>query len=263
MNAWFAQHEAALVSALRRLLASPLNTLLSLLVIGIALTLPGFGYVILDNLRDLGQSASGVQQISVFMQLEAGKKDVGEIESRLRQTASGKWRFVPKEEALKRMQASEGMAEIVASLPRNTLPDAFIVEPANTEPEALEILRKEIAGWPKVAHVQLDSAWVKRFDAFLRLGKLALWMLAGLFAAGLVAVTFNTIRLQVVAHAAEIEVARLIGATDAFIRRPFYYYGALQGAFGGLLAAGLVLLALKLLAGPVSELASLYGGQFV
>ena len=72
MQAWFSQHRAALGSALRRLGASPLNTLLSLLVIGIALTLPGFGYVILDNLRDLGQSASGVQQISVFMQLEVG-----------------------------------------------------------------------------------------------------------------------------------------------------------------------------------------------
>ena len=262
MQAWFSQHRAALGSALRRLGASPLNTLLSLLVIGIALTLPGFGYVILDNLRDLGQSASGVQQISVFMQLEVGKKDVGEIESRLRQTASGKWRFVPKEEALKRMQASEGMAEIVASLPRNPLPDAFIVEPTNTDPQALEVLKKELATWPKVAHVQLDSAWVKRFDAFLKLGKLALTLLAGLFAAGLVAVTFTTIRLQVMAQAAEIEVARMIGATDAFIRRPFYYFGALQGALGGLLAAGLVVGGLRLLAGPVADLAVLYGGSF-
>ena len=263
MQAWFSQHRAALGSALRRLGASPLNTLLSLLVIGIALTLPGFGYVILDNLRDLGQSASGVQQISVFMQLEAGKKDVGEIESRLRQTASGKWRFVPKEEALKRMQASEGMAEIVASLPRNPLPDAFIVEPTNTDPQALEVLKKELSTWPKVAHVQLDSAWVKRFDAFLKLGKLALTLLAGLFAAGLVAVTFTTIRLQVMAQATEIEVARMIGATDAFIRRPFYYFGALQGALGGLLAAGLVVGGLRLLAGPVGDLAVLYGGSFV
>lgn len=262
MQAWFSQHRAALGSALRRLGASPLNTLLSLLVIGIALTLPGFGYVILDNLRDLGQSASGVQQISIFMQLEAGKKDVGEIESRLRQAASGKWRFVPKEEALKRMQASEGMAEIVASLPRNPLPDAFIVEPTNTDPQALEVLKKELATWPKVAHVQLDSAWVKRFDAFLKLGKLALTLLAGLFAAGLVAVTFTTIRLQVMAQAAEIEVARMIGATDAFIRRPFYYFGALQGALGGLLAAGLVIGGLRLLAGPVADLALLYGGSF-
>ncbi|MCG2575385.1 permease-like cell division protein FtsX [Dechloromonas sp. XY25] len=262
MNAWVSQHLAALDLAFRRLIASPLNTLLSLLVIGIALTLPAFGYVALDNLRDLGRNATGVQQISLFMNLEAGKKDVADIESRLRAASAGKWRFVPKEEALKRMQASEGMAEIVASLPRNPLPDAFIVEPANIEPEALEIMRKEIAGWPKVAHVQLDSAWVKRFDAFLRLGKLALWMLAGLFGAGLIAVTFNTIRLQVMAQSAEIEVARLVGATDGFIRRPFYYFGALQGALGGLLAAALVLAALRLLAAPIGELATLYGSVF-
>lgn len=263
MNAWLSQHRAALALAFRRLLASPLNTLLSLLVIGIALTLPAFGYVALDNLRDLGRNATGVQQISLFMHLDAGRKDVAEIENRLRAAAAGQWRFVPRDEALKRMQASEGMAEIVASLPRNPLPDAFIVEPTNTEPEALEIMRKEIAGWPRVAHVQLDSAWVKRFDAFLRLGKLALWMLAGLFAAGLVAVTFNTIRLQILAQATEIEVARLIGATDAFIRRPFHYFGALQGALGGLFAALLVSSAGLLLATPVGELVALYGGNFV
>ncbi len=262
MSQWISLHRAALALAFRRLWATPLNTLLSLLVIGSALTLPACGYVALDNLRTLGNSASGVQQISLFMSLDAGKKEIGEIESRLRQAANGKWRFVPKEDALKRMQSSEGMADIVASLPRNPLPDAFIVEPANTEPEALEVLRKEIAGWPKVAHVQLDSAWVKRFDAFLRLGKLALWMLAGLFGAGLVAVTFNTIRLQVMAQSAEIEVARMIGATDGFIRRPFYYFGALQGALGGLLAALLVVGALRMLAGPVGELATLYGGNF-
>ena len=156
MNAWFVQHRAALASAVRRLWLAPLNTLLSLLVIGIVLTLPAFGYVLLDNLRDLGRNVSGVQQISLFMNLDAGRKDVGEIENRLKQAANGKWRFVPKEEALKRMQTSEGMAEIVASLPRNPLPDAFIVEPTNTAPEALEILRKEFSGWPKVAHVQLD-----------------------------------------------------------------------------------------------------------
>ncbi len=263
MAVWFSQHRAALVLAGRRLLATPLNTLLSLLVIGIALTLPAFGYLALDNLRDLGRNATGVQQISLFMSLDASKKDVAEIENRLRAAAAGQWRFVPREEALKRLQASEGMAEIVASLPRNPLPDAFIIEPKNAEPEALEIMRKEIAGWPRVAHVQLDSAWVKRFDAFLRLGKLAVWMLGGLFGAGLVAVTFNTIRLQVMAHAAEIEVARMIGATDGFIRRPFYYFGALQGLLGGLLAAGLILAALHLLAAPVGELAALYGSPFV
>lgn len=262
MKAWFAQHNAALGSALRRLWSAPLNTLLSLLVIGIALTLPAAGYVLLDNLREMGKNASGTQQISLFLTLEAGRRDVGEIESRLRQAKVGKWRYVSKEDALKRLQGSEGLAEIVASLPKNPLPDAFIVEPADAEPEQLEALRQTMSDWPKVAHVQLDSAWIRRFDAFLRLGKLVVTLLAGIFAAGLVAVTFNTIRLQVMSQAAEIEVARLIGATDAFIRRPFYYFGALQGVLGGLLAFALVAFGLRLLAGPVGELAGLYGGSF-
>ncbi|WP_306604732.1 permease-like cell division protein FtsX [Azonexus sp.] len=262
MNPWLSQHRAALGLALRRLWATPFNTLLSLLAIGIALTLPAFGYVALDNLRELGRSASGVQQISLFMEVGATKAEVAAIENRLQALSTAKITFVPRDEALKRLKKSEEMTEIVASLPRNPLPDAFIVDPADTAPATLEALRQEMAGWPKVAHVQLDSAWVKRFDAFLRLGKLAVLMLAGLFGAGLVAVTFNTIRLQVMAQAAEIEVARMIGATDAFIRRPFYYFGALQGALGGLLAALLVLGALHLLATPIGELAALYGGSF-
>lgn len=262
MKAWFVQHGVALEGAVRRLLSAPLNSFLSLLVIGIALTLPAAGYVLLDNLRDLGKSASGAQQISIFMAVDADRRASTEVESRLKQVNAGKWHFVPKEEGLKRLKGGE-MAEIVESLPRNPLPDAFVVEPAEGNPDKLEALRQTMVGWPKVAHVQLDSAWVKRFDAFLRLSKLAVTLLAAIFAAGLVAVTFNTIRLQVMAQAAEIEVARLIGATDAFIRRPFYYFGALQGALGGLLATLLVVAGVRLLSGPASELAALYGGEFV
>lgn len=262
MSAWIAQHLAALRDALRRLAAAPLNTALSLLVIGIALTLPSAGWIALENLRAVAGGSSNSQQISIFLTLDAGKRDVGEIETRLRAAGAGTWHFVAKEDALKRLQATEGMAEIVASLPRNPLPDAFVVEPGDLRPEALEALAKTFADWPKVAHVQLDSAWIKRFDAFLRIARLAMTMLAGLFAAALVAVTFNTIRLQILAQAAEIEVARLIGATDAFIRRPFQYFGALEGALGGLLAAAFVAIGQHLLAAPVAELAALYGGNF-
>ena len=155
------------------------------------------------------------------------------------------------------------MGEIVASLPKNPLPDAFIVAPADTQPAAMEALAATFAEWPKVEHVQLDSAWSKRFDAFLRIGKLVVTLIAGVFAAALVAATFNTIRLQIMANAAEIEVARFVGATDAFIRRPFQYFGALQGGCGGLLAAALVYAGGQLLTAPVSELAALYGGDFV
>lgn len=260
MKGFISQHLAALYGAFRRLVAAPLSTILSLLVIGTALALPSAGWVVLDNSSTIAGNASGVQQISLFMTLDADKKDVAEIKSRLRDAALGAWRFVAKDEALQHLKSSEGMAEIIESLPKNPLPDAFVVEPANTEPESLEGLAKTFSAWPKVAHVQLDSAWVKRFNAFLQIGKLSVVMLAGLFAGALVVVTFNTIRLQILAHAAEIEVAKLIGATDAFVRRPFQYFGALQGAFGGLFAALLVSMAGLLLEAPVSELVALYGG---
>ncbi|MGB4466457.1 MAG: permease-like cell division protein FtsX [Azovibrio sp.] len=262
MNTWLRQHLAAFRRALRRLWAAPLNTLLSLLVIGITMTLPAAGYVFLDNLKTLGKSAAGVQQISIFMQTGASADVVKGVEQHLEDKVPGQWHFVPRETALNRLKSTEGMAEIVASLPRNPLPDAFIVEPRDASPETLEALRESFASQPGVAHVQLDSAWIKRFDAFLRLGKLAVSLLAAIFAAGLTAVTFNTIRLQVLAQADEIQVARLIGATDAFIRRPFYYSGALQGALGGLAAGLIISLGIRALATPVAELASLYGSAF-
>lgn len=263
MSAFVSQHVAAMRGALRRLLVSPLNTFLSLLVIGIALALPSAGWVAIENLGELAGKTSGVQQISLFMDTAASKKDVAEIESRLREASPGAWQFVSREDALARLQSSEGMSAIIASLPKNPLPDAFVVEPAETGPEVLEALASTFSSWPKVAHVQLDSAWVKRFDAFLRIGKLAVTLIGSVFAAALVAATFNTIRLQIMAQTAEIEVARLVGATDAFIRRPFQYFGALQGGCGGLLAAALVHAGVLLLNDPVGKLAALYGGDFV
>ena len=118
MNRWLTQHLVALRDALRRLVASPLNTILSLVVIGTALALPSAGWVALDNLRGLTGSASGAQQISLFLTLDASKKDLGDIESHLREAKAGSWRVVPREEALKRLQASEGMSEIIASTAR-------------------------------------------------------------------------------------------------------------------------------------------------
>ncbi|MDR1351401.1 MAG: permease-like cell division protein FtsX [Zoogloeaceae bacterium] len=263
MKAWLQQHLAALVRAARRIAGSPLNTLLSILVIGIAMTLPAAGYLCLDNLKALGANSSNAQQMSLFLHTGAGEKMRSDIEKRLETLLPGQWRFVSRDAALRQMEANEGMAEIIASLPKNPLPDAFILEPNDADPDHLETLRATLSAWSGVAHVQLDSAWIKRFDAFLRLGRLAAHLLAVIFAVGLIAVTFNTIRLQVLGQAEEIEVARLIGATDAFIRRPFCYSGVLQGALGGLMAALLLLVGVLALSPPVSRLAALYGSAFV
>lgn len=262
MSAWLGDHLRALREALRHLAAAPLNSLLSLLVIGVALTLPTAGWLAIENLRKLTGDTPGVQQISIFLSVDAGQKERTEIDRRLHDADAGSWQFVPRAEALQRLQESEGMAEIIGSLPKNPLPDAFVVTPTVSQPESLERLAETFAAWPKVAHVQLDSAWVKRLDAILRLGKRVVLLLAALFAGALVTITFNTIRLQILARAAEIEVAKLIGATDAYIQRPLHYFGLLQGALGGLCAALLVTIGSHLLTPPVAELARLYGGGF-
>ncbi len=168
---------------------------------------------------------------------------------------------MPREQALKELKASTGLADVVDSLPQNPLPDAFVVLPRDTQPEALEKLRDEVRGWPKVTHVQLDTAWARRLEAGLKLARLAVWLLATLFAFALVAVTFNTIRLQILTRREEIEVSKLIGATDPFIRRPFLYFGALQGLAGGVAAWAIIWAGVWLLNGALAELTQLYSAR--
>ena len=209
------------------------------------------------------QRVAATPQISVFMALDAAKKEIAEIESLLRKhPQTREVRLVQREDTLKRFKESEGLAEVIESLPRNPFPDAFVVVPRDESSAALEAMRAEFAKYPRVEHVQLDSAWVKKLDALLRLARLAVTLLAAVLGVALVAVTFNTIRLQILTQQEEIEVSRLLGATDAFIRRPFYYFGALQGLAGGLVAWSAVLIATLLLRGPVADLAALYGIEF-
>ncbi len=257
------QHRQAAALALRRLLATPLNTVLGALVLGIALALPAGGEMMLANFQRLAKRIAATPQISVFMALDAKPAEVEDIEARLRRHAGTREvHLVKREDTLRRFRESEGLGEVIDSLPRNPFPDAFIVLPRDDAPAALEALREEFLGYPKVEHVQLDSAWVKKLDAFLRLARLAITLLAGVLGLALVAVTFNTIRLQILTQEAEIEVSRLLGATDAFIRRPFLYYGALQGLAGGVVAWIAVLVAFLLLRAPVAELIALYGIDF-
>jgi cell division transport system permease protein len=263
MKGWLLHHRQAAAQAFRRLSATPLNTLLGALVLGIALGLPAGGEMLLANFLRLAQRVAATPQISVFMALDAAKKEIAEIESLLRKhPQTREVRLVQREDTLKRFKESEGLAEVIESLPRNPFPDAFVVVPRDESSAALEAMRAEFAKYPRVEHVQLDSAWVKKLDALLRLARLAVTLLAAVLGIALVAVTFNTIRLQILTQQEEIEVSRLLGATDAFIRRPFYYFGALQGLAGGLVAWSAVLIATLLLRGPVADLAALYGIEF-
>ena len=259
---WFYLHLRALAHALRRLVAQPLGTLLSALVVGIALSLPGGGYLLLDNVGSLARGVSGTPEISLFLAMDAGAAEIAAIEQRLKgENELASYRFVPRDEGLRQLEAA-GLGDVLGGLKANPLPDAFVLALRREDPALFERMAERMRTWPKVAHVQLDSAWVERLHALLALGRSAVLMLAGLLGFALVVVTFNTIRLQILTQHQEIAVSRLLGATDPFIRRPFYWFGSLQGALGGLVALGTMALGVEALAAPVARLAETYGAVF-
>ncbi len=260
---WFQVHARAAAHAMRRLALQPLGTLLSALVVGIALSLPAAGYVLLDNVAALARGVSGTPEISIFMLQDADAAAIARIERRLRGDAAvASYRHVSRDEALRQLERS-GLGDVLGGLSTNPLPDAFIVTPRGDEPDLYEVLEARFGEWEGVEHVQLDSAWVKRLHALLGLGQSAVLLLAGLLGFALVIVTFNTIRLQILTQRQEIDVSRLLGATDPFIRRPFYWFGSLQGILGGGVALGTVWFTVHALSVPVESLASTYGAVFV
>jgi cell division transport system permease protein len=260
MIAWLRQHREAFARALGKLAAQRAATLLNALVIGVALSLPAGGYALLENLQGLAQRFTLEPQLSVFLKPEAKR---AQIEARLRAEARiAEYRFVSREQALAELRAIEGLGEVVAALERNPLPDTYVLRAADSGAGALEALAASLRALPGVAQVQVDSAWAHRLGALARVGRLSLAALALLLATGLVAVTFNTIRLQILTQREEIEVSRLLGATDAFVRRPFFYLGLLQGLAGGALALAILGVGLAALNPAVRDLAQTYGSSF-
>ena len=259
-----AQHMIIMRAVLRRMFASRLGGLLNILVIGIALSLPAGMYMLLKNAQVLVEQLSGAPQISLFLSMNTQEDDVAELQKRLEANAAiAHVEFVARDRALEQLKQSTGLADVIGSLEKNPLPDAFIVSPRQAAPQALDALRDDLARLPRVEQAQLDSAWAYKLEALLRFARLAVLILASLLSIALVAVTFNTIRLQILTQRDEIEVSRLIGATDGFIRRPFLYFGALQGLFGGIAAWLIVSASLLLLNRPLGELSQLYASQFM
>lgn len=258
-----AQHLAVMRAALRRIFSSRLGGFFNILVIGIALSLPAGMYLLLQNLQGLVTQLSGTPQISLFLSLDAKPGDIDSLRSRLAgNPAVAGAEFVSRADALEQLKHSTGLADVIGGLPQNPLPDAFVVHPRPGPAQALEALRDELAKLPRVEQAQLDSAWAYKLEALLRFGRMLALILAGLLSLALVAITFNTIRLQILTQSSEIEVSRLIGATNGFIRRPFLYFGAAQGLLGGIMAWLIISLSLLLLNFELKSLTQLYASQF-
>lgn len=264
MKAWARHHSRSLRRALARFAQAPFATLLNAFAIAFSLALPLGAYIVVFNLQALaGHADDSAPQLNVFLRAEAGAEDKAAIERLLRQSpAVRELRFVPKDEALAQMKRQTEIAEVAGLLKSNPLPDAFVVDLRPDSALAAEVLAERLRTQTQVAQVQLDSEWLRRLDRILQLGKLAAGLLGGLLALALIAVTFNTVRMQILTQREEIELSRLIGATNAYIRRPFYYQGAVLGLLGGLLALGAVALGGALLNPQIAALAHSYGSDF-
>ncbi|MBU1664301.1 MAG: permease-like cell division protein FtsX [Gammaproteobacteria bacterium] len=262
MKAWLAHHLHSLKIAAEQFRAAPVATLFTILVIGVAVSLPAGLYVLLGNLERAAGGVKPQAEVTAFF------KEVDESKARAL-AASLKKRvdvadvqFVSKTDGIKRLE-SAGLAEVALGLPENPLPHTLVLTPREATPEALEVLAAEVKGNPDIERVLVDSDWIKRLAALMQLGRDLVGMLIVVLGAALAAITGNTIRLQIYAQKDEIEVARLIGATDRFIRRPFLYFGGIQGLAGGLAGWLLVIAGGLLLESSVAQVAAAYGSEFL
>ena len=261
MSLWLSQHQQPLKLVIGRMRNNLMATLLMFCVIGVTLCLPAILYTVVDNLSRLTGGVESKPQISLFLKLDASNKT--EIEAQLKKHADvASFEFVSKDDAWSKMQQDKNTADAAASLEKNPLPDAFYITPKNISPDNIGHLQEEMQKWNGVELAQVDANWVKRLDTILKLGKKAVFVLVVLLGFALITVIGNTIRLQIMTQREEIEVSKLIGATNPFIRRPFLYAGVLYGLGGGLAALIILTLVTMLFNFSVTEIADLYASNF-
>lgn len=267
MNAWLRQHRYALGITVRRMLSQPFSALANLLVMALALALPLLGGAILVSVQPVARQVSVTPELTVFMKVDANAGASAAVADRIGKEfgdqVSGV-RVVGRDAALASLRRNPAWAEALAVLPGNPLPDAVVATLRDGDDLAARAdkLAQTWKQWDQVDEVQLDSAWVQRLEALLRFARIGLVFLAASVAVVVLATVFNTVRMQALSQREEIAVARLVGATESFVRRPFLYLGALSGALAALLAIGLASVALAPLNDALLALARSYGAEF-
>lgn len=268
MKRWLRQHRYALRVALRRLLQHPFSSLANIIVISLTLTIPIIAASVLVSAQPVVRQIPVTPEITLFMNPSAPPERAAQLASEL-QAKHGDdiqaARVISREQALATLKSNPSWSDALTVLPANPLPDAIVVtlrESAEFAPRATA-LAQEWRNLEAVDSVQLDSDWVRRLEAILRFVRIGLGMLAAGVAVVVLATVFNTVRMQALTQREEIGVARLVGATESFVRRPFLYLGALTGIVASGLAIALSMLALYPLNAALARLASSYGAQFV
>jgi cell division transport system permease protein len=265
LSIWIERHAQSLVGSLGRLARQPFATALTVVVIGIALALPAALWLVVTNARavtaDLGESV----QLSVYLRLpmtaEQAQKAANAIQGRVEVEHTV---LVSPDQGLAEFRELSGIGDALSALAENPLPWVVRVRPAppHDTAGAVDALAAGIRELEAVELVEADTTWVRRLHAILDMLRRLVFLVAAALAAGVLAIIGNTIRLEIDGRRAEIEVVKLVGGSNAFVRRPFLYSGLWQGLAGGLCAVGLIALALTLLEPPAARLAAAYGASF-
>ncbi len=265
LSTYAARHTQAMLGALGRLARAPIGTVMTIVVIGLALALPLGLHRLVQNARIASGDFANAVDLSVYFKPEVPLQRATQLASNARERSGvAAVTLVSADDALEEFREFSGFGAALESLEGNPLPHVLNVRPAaaSADPAALESLRRYFGAWPEVELVQIDTEWVQRFNAILETLRRALSFTAAMLAVGVVAVIGNTIRLEILNRRSEIEVTKLVGGSNAFVRRPFLYSGVLYGLLGGLLGALIVLGGIAALDGPISTLAQLYGSSF-
>jgi cell division transport system permease protein len=260
LSSWLARHIRTSLAAVIRLLRQPFASLMIVLVIAVTLAIPAALNLVVKNAQSVSAGWNNALDFSVFLKRDVSENDAGKLARIIEQRADVELvRLITASEALEEFKQQSGFGQALEQLRDNPLPHTIVVRPspANTGPSII-VLQEELGHLPEADIVQVDTEWVQRFHAILDIVKQAISIGAGLLGIAIVVIIGNTIRLDIQNRREEIEVTKLIGASNAFVRRPFLWTGFWYGLFGGLLALALVQYGLLMLEQPVARLAGLY-----
>lgn len=263
-SAYFRNHQMVAVESLEKLLTTPASSILTWMVIAIALTLPGALYMAVNNLQQLSGHFEASGQMTVFLTAET-QESAGQSLKLKFETLDhvNRVAYISPEQALEEFKEYGGISEALSFLDENPLPPVILVEPPLGISKAdLSTLVNQIKSYAGVESVQVDMAWVERLLSLISLAQRLVGVIGILLALAIVLVVGNTIRLAIAARTDEIRVIKLVGGTNAYVRRPFLYSGLWYGMIGGLLAWIMLGLCWLLLRGPVADIAALYGADF-
>jgi cell division transport system permease protein len=264
VSAWFLLHIRTCIGALGRLARQPFASLMTVLVIAVTLALPASMHLVIKNAQSISSNWENALDFSVYLRSNVTLNDAERLADLIEQRADvAEVTLISATDALEEFKSASGFGAALDHLTTNPLPHTLVVRPgsSNTE-QSMILLHEELGNLPESDLVQVDTEWVQRFHAILDILRQAISIGAGLLGVAIVVIIGNTIRLDIQNRREEIEVTKLIGASNAFVRRPFLYSGFWYGLGGGLLALALVGYGLYALGPPARRLAGLYNSSF-